>query len=312
MTSENTRAWQVENPRWLIAVPRELLTVYHQVIGDEAVLLWLHLQCWGESRSVEDIDALVTELQAQTGFHPETITLALHRLKQYELVEMKERVIKLRLPLSADQFAIRFAAELAAAREEQYDQEQHGEVTDVQREASLDTSPVPVPDLSLAAVTETISVETEQVEQLDTGKGSTIEPPVLDKEVFSSTEADMQAVLDLYHKRIGLMGPKQRDKLRFWVEESGMTAEVVAAAIDITARKAQNPRIQYLEGVLRNWYNDGVRTFDEALKKYPEISGESQSSRASYEGLPNAGAYVEADVELIERWKELYPNEHDS
>jgi DNA replication protein DnaD len=54
-----------------------------------------------------------------------------------------------------------------------------------------------------------------------------------------------------------------------------MTAEVVAAAIDITARKADNPRIQYLEGVLRNWYNDGVRTFDEALKKYPEISGES-------------------------------------
>lgn len=91
-----------------------------------------------------------------------------------------------------------------------------------------------------------------------------------------------------------------------------MTAEVVAAAIDITARKADNPRIQYLEGVLRNWYNDGVRTFDEALKRYPEISGESPSSSASYEGLPNAGAYVEADSELIRKWKELYPNEHNS
>ena len=308
MASDNTRAWQVENPRWLIAVPRELLTVYHQIVGNEAVLLWLHLQCWGERSSVPDIDALVAQLQAQTGFHPEAITLALHRLEQYELVEMKDRVIKLRLPLSAEQFAIRFAAELAAGEEEQHEGEQFvADAVALQGEedqVSTKNEPDGAFDLSLSSVAETLPLETN-------------EPPaakrtILDKEIFSSTEADLNAVLDLYHKRIGLMGPKQRDKLRYWVEESGMTAEVVAAAIDITARKAENPRIQYLEGVLRNWYNDGVRTFDEALQRYPEISGESPSGAASYEGLPNAGAYVEADSELIQKWKELYPNEHDS
>lgn len=312
MASGNTRVWQVENPRWLIAVPRELLTVYHRIIGDEAVLLWLHLQCWGERSSVSDIDALVAELEAQTGFHPETITLALHRLEQYELVEMQDRVIKLCLPLSAEQFAIRFAAELAAGTEEQYPKEAStAEVT-----ASLDKSPrdskltEPFVDLGVDLGIDSVAGPTP-VKRAEVTASSAADPIILDKDVFSSTEADFNAVLDLYHKRIGMMGPKQRDKLRFWVEESGMTAEVVAAAIDITARKAENPRIQYLEGVLRNWYNDGVRTFDQALKKYPEISGESQDASASYEGMPNAGAYSEADSALIEKWKELYPDEHN-
>ncbi|NLA58488.1 MAG: DnaD domain protein, partial [Firmicutes bacterium] len=89
-------------------------------------------------------------------------------------------------------------------------------------------------------------------------------------------------------------------------------AEVVAAAIDITARKAENPRIEYMEGILRNWYNDGIRTFEEALKKYPEIAGETSSASTSYEGAPNAGAYTEADQDLIQKWKELYPDEYSS
>ena len=315
MVSDNARAWQVENHRWLIAVPRELLTVYHRIIGSEAVLLWLHLQCWGERSSVPDIDALVAQLEAQTGFHPEVITLALHRLEQYELVEMKDRVIKLCLPLSADQFAIRFAAELAAGREEQHTEEQEqslsesvGEISTVGSGLTADAVLDGVLDLDLASAAGAAPVENAKLVDEEPVK----EPVVLDKAVFSSAEADLQAVLDLYHKRIGLMGPKQRDKLRFWVEESGMHAEVVAAAIDITARKAENPRIQYLEGVLRNWYNDGVRTFDEALKKYPEIAGEDRSSSASYEGVANAGAYTEADSELIRKWKELYPDEYNS
>ena len=306
MAADNTRAWQIENPWRLIAVPRELLTVYHRVIGNEAVLLWLHLQCFGENNLLSDIDTLVAELQARTGFSPETVMLALHRLEQYELVEMKERVIRLSPPLTAEQFATRFAGELAAGIEEgQVDAElAYGalEAAEGEEQASAADALPETLDLDLSSAVGAAEEESEVAE----------EQAILDKEAFSSPEADFQAVLDLYHKRIGMMGPKQRDKLRFWVEESGMSAEVVAAAIDITARKAENPRIQYLEGVLRNWYNDGVRTFEEALKKYPEIAGDSESASASYEGAPNAGAYTEADQELIQKWKELYPDEYSS
>jgi DnaD/phage-associated family protein len=307
MASDNTRAWRIENPWWLIAVPRELLTVYHRVIGNEAVLLWLHLQCFGENNLLSDIDALVAELHARTGFSPETVMLALHQLEQYELVEMKERVIRVCQPLTAEQFAVRFADELAVGFDEEQIMDEgpaHGTL-----EADEEKDGVPAAD----AIPGTLDLD------LSDAAGPVIEEPqgheeqaILDKEVFSSPEADFQAVLDLYHKRIGMMGPKQRDKLRFWVEESGMSAEVVAAAIDITARQAENPRIQYVEGILRNWYNDGVRTFEEALKRYPEIAGESSGASEGYEGAPNAGAYTEADQDLIKKWKELYPDEYSS
>ncbi len=296
MANENSRAWRVENPRWVVSVPRELLTVYHRIIGSQAVLVWLHLQCWEEQSSVPDIDTLVAQLQAQTGFPPDAITLALHKLEQYELVEMQERIIKLCLPLSEEQFALRFARELRA--EPGY--QAFGEVG-----LTLDTAVESVP-LAAAALEETTA---PPVVMAAGNMDATI---TLNKEVFSSPEADLQAVLDLYHKRIGLMGPKQRDILRFWVEESGMSAEVVAAAIDVTARKAENPRIPYLVGVLRNWFNDGVRTYAEAVKKYPEITGEDQTPAKSYEGLPNAGAYSEVDSDLVRKWKELYPDEYNS
>ena len=295
MAKENIRAWRVENPRWVISVPRELFTVYHRVIGSQAVLVWLHLQCWKEQSEAPDLDALVDELQIQTGFPPDAITLALHKLEEYELVEMHERVIRLCLPLSEEQFALRFAPKLAAEPVQQ---------AFAEMDFTLDTAVETVPVASAKDET-----PTSPASVVTTNSDANI---ALNKEVFSSPEADLQAVLDLYHKRIGLMGPKQRDILRYWVEESGMTAEVVAAAIDVTARQAENPRIPYLVGVLRNWYNDGVRTYAEAVKKYPEITGEDKTPAKSYEGLPNAGAYTEVDSELVRKWKELYPDEYNS
>lgn len=122
---------------------------------------------------------------------------------------------------------------------------------------------------------------------------------------------DLQAVLSIYHKKVGLLGPVQYEKLRSWVEEKGMSADVVALAIHEMARSAPTPRIQYLEGILRNWYNDGVRTMGDMIKrkKLTRAAGKGKAAGESYEGCPNAGAYKTVQPDLIERWKELYPDE---
>ncbi|MGI6558902.1 MAG: DnaD domain-containing protein [Limnochordia bacterium] len=122
---------------------------------------------------------------------------------------------------------------------------------------------------------------------------------------------DLQAVLSIYHKKVGLLGPVQYEKLRAWVEEKGMGADVVALAIHEMARSAPTPRIQYLEGILRNWYNDGVRTMADMIKrkKSTRAAGEGKAAGESYEGCPNAGAYKAVQPNLVERWKELYPDE---
>ncbi|NLA58104.1 MAG: hypothetical protein GX855_04265, partial [Firmicutes bacterium] len=215
MASDNAKAWRIENPWWLIAVPRELLTVYHRIIGNEAVLLWLHLQCFGENNLLPDIDALVAELNARTGFSPETVMLALHKLEQYELVEMKDRVIKVRPPLTAEQFAVRFAEELAVS----FDQ---GQITDEGLLHGTSEISAEKDDATTQAFSGSMDLDLSDAVGPVEEELPRSEQAILYKEAFSSPEADFQAVLDLYHKRIGMMGPKQRDKLRFWVEESGM------------------------------------------------------------------------------------------
>lgn len=312
MVDVSKRVWRVESPRWFVVVPRELLTTYHRVVGSEAVLLWLHLQCWQDEGPVEDINALVNRLQAQTGFAPETISQALQRLEDYELVSMRERVIRVRLPLSEEQFAIRFAAKLASRSENSSD--------------FLSSDSLGDEDKSASSPSEETQAQWEEEIDLNTVAGDAKKSAsfgedwelddFVDKEAFTSEQADLKAVLDIYHKRIGLMGPKQYDKLRAWVENKGMSADAVAAAIDRTAKLAKNPRIEYLEGILRNWYNEGIRTYEDVLKKYGNLHDERRgvdtSAGTSYEGMPNAGAYTDADKDLVRKWKELYPDEYDS
>lgn len=130
---------------------------------------------------------------------------------------------------------------------------------------------------------------------------------------FETASEDMQAVVQIYHKRIGLLGPTQYEKLRFWVEEMGMEGAVVALAIEETVRSADVPRISYLEGILRNWYNDGIRTLADVheRKRASRVLSDSAAAGAP-EGTPNADAYRSVSPELVAKWKELYPDEYDS
>src|SRR5690606_3490896 len=121
-------------------------------------------------------------------------------------------------------------------------------------------------------------------------------------------DSGLEAVVAFYHQRIGLLGPSQFEKLRFWLEEMGMSPDVIALAIEETVQNAKTPRMNYLEAVLRNWYNDGVRTVADLQR--------SRQSRASAlpqrsEGAPNAAAYDSVDPDAVRRWKEMYADEYD-
>ncbi|MFS8544294.1 MAG: DnaD domain protein [Limnochordales bacterium] len=124
----------------------------------------------------------------------------------------------------------------------------------------------------------------------------------------TAIEEALGAVVAFYHQRIGLLGPSQFERLRFWVEEQGMSPDVVALAIEETVQSARTPRMNYLEGVLRNWYNEGIRTLEDLQR--------SQRARvmrqaAPVEGAPNAGAYQTVDADAVRRWKEMFADEYD-
>lgn len=134
----------------------------------------------------------------------------------------------------------------------------------------------------------------------------------------ASASTDLDAVVQIYHKRIGMIGPAQYEKLRFWVEEQKMDAEVVALAVEETVASAKNPRINYLEGILRNWYNAGIRTLSDLMQDkrhsqalIPKDERTRREPSPRHEGSANASAYQSVNPDLVERWKELYPDEYD-
>lgn len=75
---------------------------------------------------------------------------------------------------------------------------------------------------------------------------------------------DLDIVLDAWRQHIGELGPKQLDAISAWLKESdrAMPAEVVVKAIEIAAQSGVR-RLNYVEGILRNWVNDGVRTLED-------------------------------------------------
>ena len=122
---------------------------------------------------------------------------------------------------------------------------------------------------------------------------------------------DLRGVLEWYHQRIGLISDSQAERLYEWITQRGMTTDVVALAIEQTARSAEYASFSYLEGILRNWYNQGVRTWADVLRR-PHLASVLGAPRPGSRqeppmtGVPNADAYRPVDPERVRRIKEMY------
>lgn len=307
--------WKGRYDRPLI-VPGELFTIYQPAIGGDATLAWLNL-----AYALQDVGVIldpVEELRQRQKLSREAAIAALERLEEAGLLDpTPEGGLILREPVVRG----RLAYEAALQRDEEEDEppleRPYGTASieaSFEAEEEPEREPAPVPARFPGTG----------------GNGSTREA--------------LQAVAEFYQNRIGMLGPVQFEKLRFWVEEKAMSPDVVAAAIEETTASAEKPRIQYLEGILRNWYNDGIRSLQDLIKRnqlpaalagaVPERAGgkrRGEEARAGseggpfrrrasrvpgapettrVEGMPNAAAYRKIDREAVARWKELYPDEY--
>lgn len=142
-----------------------------------------------------------------------------------------------------------------------------------------------VSETGVSGPTATVS-QTSEDRQTDTSDSRFSGSQVLSSKVLGSKEGeereegeeqpgDLAAIVDCYHKRIGMIGPTQYEKLRFWHIEKGMEAAVVCLAFDAAIKEAtrtndpKKRRMSYIEGILRNWYNDGIRTLADLKSREP-------------------------------------------
>lgn len=234
--------------RRYLSVPEELIELYAPRISWQAVAAWLVLRLAAErGGSVGDNEELTSFVARTLGLSPLEAGEAMRRLTLYRLVE------------PAGEHALRVLEPLEAASFAR----EFGEVGAPLRPAPSQPEPAPAAPQEVAAAA-------------DPSAGASQPLP-----------ADIREVLDWYHQRIGLISESQIERLCEWITQRGMTTDVVALAIEQTARSAEYASFSYLEGVLRNWYNQGVRTWADVLRR-PHLASVLNASRAAPPGPPSA------------------------
>lgn len=103
-------------------------------------------------------------------------------------------------------------------------------------------------------------------------------------------------VCSFWTNRVSSATSDDTEKLLFWMQAKGVSHEVIAVAIEEMCASVAKPSFPYLEGILRNWYNEGVRTYADLIDK-PYLT----------KVLP--GRAEEAlHPEAVRKWKELFPD----
>jgi len=307
-----------------LPVPEDLFTVYQPLIGYRATIVWLNLRLQATQEGPFSPATLLA-----SGLSEKEIDEAFDTLWTYRLISRSEEgewIVHDPLPAEV-------LHELLALRA------QRGE--SIEKAAAAQSSALPSPAAPRSpgpsappAKKEGAEAEERTALRVVSDAGAAERPvqrsPLSKKRknhsmlklvdtadgAWGSENPDMRAVVQIYHKRIGMIGPTQYEKLRFWIEEQGLEGAVVALAIEETVRSADVPRISYLEGILRNWYNDGIRTFAQLQERKMAskvLSAEGGLAGGdSREGVANAAAYQSVSPEMVAKWKELYPDEYDA
>lgn len=102
-------------------------------------------------------------------------------------------------------------------------------------------------------------------------------------------------VAQRYQHRIGIMGPSVFDRMLWWHEEQGVSAGVLALAIDRTAEARAAGRCRspdkYLDGIVRNSVNVGIKSVSDWREK--------ERDDASSAGRPFGRGKVVTEEELM-------------
>lgn len=96
-------------------------------------------------------------------------------------------------------------------------------------------------------------------------------------QVKNKTKNEISVLAAAYHEHYGnLLNGKQAESLNTWIKD-GLSFDVIIEAMT-AAVKENNYRFSYLEGILRNWFNQNIRTFSD-LEKAKERTELSKQSR---------------------------------
>lgn len=121
--------------------------------------------------------------------------------------------------------------------------------------------------------------------------------PVRGAAVLDDEQAGFEWLVNFWTHKVEAPTAEDMQRLYHWTDERGMSPELVAAAIEEMCSSVSRPNIGYLEGILRNWLEEGVMSYADLTSK-PYLS--KVLPQKQREG-------VHPDAER--KWKEFFPDE---
>lgn len=122
----------------------------------------------------------------------------------------------------------------------------------------------------------------------------------IDIELLDPKQKGFEWLINFWANRIAPPTPEEMKKLLFWVEQKQVSYEVIAVAIEEMCASISQPNFGYLEGVLRNWVNEGVFTYEQLLEK-PYLTKILRQPQMT-------AIHPEAE----RKWKEFFSDEFDA
>jgi len=117
--------------------------------------------------------------------------------------------------------------------------------------------------------------------------------------ILDEEQASFEWLVNYWTTRVAAPTPEEMRKLLYWVETKGVSHEVIAVAIEEMRASAASPGFPYVEGILRNWHANGIRSYNDLLEN-PHLTKVLQPIAARKERSP-----------AEKRWKEVFPHEFD-
>ena len=137
-------------------------------------------------------------------------------------------------------------------------------------------------------------------------EGLEIQLTLAQMEPAASLERVEEAELDSFtwlveylSARVNAPSPEEKRKLLHWMQNKNLSHEVIAVAVEEMCASGVNPSFPYLEGILRNWYGVGIRSYNDLLENpyLTKVLG------------PIASRKVRNPAE--QRWREVFPDEFE-
>ncbi len=98
----------------------------------------------------------------------------------------------------------------------------------------------------------------------------------------------------------GTLKPVQEDLINKWFEEFNYPIEIILEACDKAVLNTNNPNLNYVNGILKNWYDAGVRTIPEIAEHEKSFSKNSTRKKGSAKTEKSFNNFTEKTINYSE------------